>query len=148
MLPPDEPVKPTKRDEAMIRDLQETFEEYADLAPKMHSDVLARVLESEDMAFLCDYVAQHTSLKYTDKQEVLEQKSPRRRIGLLIKKLAAEVEILRIEARDPEQSAGSDGPKPAGLLPAGADRSDPGRAGGGGRRQCGSPANMQSAYWS
>ena len=98
MLPPDEPVKPTKRDEAMIRNLQETFEEYAELAPKMHSDVLARVLESEDMAFLCDYVAQHTSLKYTDKQEVLEQKSPRRRIGLLIKKLAAEVEILRIEA--------------------------------------------------
>lgn len=96
-LAADEPIKPTKRDEAMIRNLQDLFIEYADLAPKMNSDVVLNVMESSDIGYLSDYVAQNSALKYTDKQEVLEQLNPRRRIALLIKKMAAEVDILKIE---------------------------------------------------
>ena len=96
-IQPEEPAHLTKRDEAMIRNVQELFVDYTDLVPKVNSDVVLNVMESRDMGYLCDYVAQNTALKYPDKQEVLEQLNPRRRMALLIKKLASEVDILRIE---------------------------------------------------
>ena len=96
-IQPEEPAHLTKRDEAMIRNVQELFVDYTDLVPKVNSDVVLNVMESRDMGYLGDYVAQTTALKSPDKQEVLEQLNPRRRMALLIKKLASEVDILRIE---------------------------------------------------
>ena len=76
---------------------RQLFVDYTDLVPKVNSDVVLNVMESREVGYLCDYVAQNTALKYPDKQEVLEQLNPRRRMALLIKKLASEVDILRIE---------------------------------------------------
>ena len=55
-LDEEQPAKPTKRDEAMIRNLRELFVDYVDLSPKMNSDVTLNVMENDQMSFLCDYV--------------------------------------------------------------------------------------------
>ena len=81
-IQPEEPVKLTKRDEAMIRNVQELFEEYADLAPKMQQRCVGSVCWKAKTWPICATMWPSTpALKYTDKQEVLEQNDPRRRIG-------------------------------------------------------------------
>ena len=66
-IQPEEPAHLTKRDEAMIRNVQELFVDYTDLVPKVNSDVVLNVMESREVGYLCDYVAQNTALKYPDK---------------------------------------------------------------------------------
>ncbi|WP_458862066.1 endopeptidase La [Acidaminobacterium chupaoyuni] len=87
----------TKRDEALLRNLQELFLEYVELIPKMNSDVVLNVMEASDLGYAADYVAQNTGLKYGDKQQILEELNPRRRIAALVKLLSAEIEILKLE---------------------------------------------------
>ena len=87
----------TKRDEALLRTVRELFGQYAELAPKMTGDILMNVMESEDMAFLSDYIAQNIQLRSEDKQQLLEQVDARRRLSLLSKILAQENEVLALE---------------------------------------------------
>lgn len=96
-LDEEQPAKPTKRDEAMIRNLRELFVDYVDLSPKMNSDVTLNVMENDQMSFLCDYVTRYTNLKFQEKQQVLEQRNVRRRMAMVVKILIREVEILRLE---------------------------------------------------
>ena len=79
-----------------MRSVRELFMEYSELAPKMTGDILLNVMESDDMAFLSDYVAQNIQLRAEDKQQLLEQAEPRRRMMLLSRVLMQELSLIHI----------------------------------------------------
>ncbi len=94
---PEEEVRRTARTEALIRRTYELFERYIELAPKMTPDVLLSVLSSEDPGYIADYIAQNIVMRAGDKQAILEELRPVRRLERLYQILRREVEILELE---------------------------------------------------
>ncbi|MEG2119280.1 MAG: LON peptidase substrate-binding domain-containing protein, partial [Pseudoflavonifractor sp.] len=92
-----EPLKTSPRTEALIRRTYDLFETYTDLTPKMTPDVLLSVLASEDPGYIADYIAQNIVMRSGDKQSILEELRPVRRLELLYRLLRREVEILELE---------------------------------------------------
>ncbi len=92
----DGPVKVSPRTEALIRRTYDLFESYTELAPKMTPDVLLAVLASEDPGYIADYIAQNIVMRSGDKQAVLEELRPVRRLEKLAQILHREVEILEL----------------------------------------------------
>jgi ATP-dependent Lon protease len=90
-------VKTTPRTEALIRRTYDLFETYTELAPRMTPDVLLTVLASEDPGYIADYIAQNIIMRAGDKQSVLEELRPVRRLEKLFQILQREVEILEAE---------------------------------------------------
>ena len=96
-LPIPESVRNTPRTEALIRSTYELFETYTELSPRMTSDVLIHVLASEDPGYIADYIAQNIAMRAGDKQAILEELRPLRRLERLCHALKREVEILQLE---------------------------------------------------
>lgn len=90
-------VKASPRTEALIRRTYDLFETYTELAPKMTPDVLLAVLASEDAGYIADYIAQNIVMRSGDKQAILEELRPIRRMEKLAQILHREVEILELE---------------------------------------------------
>jgi len=90
-------VKNSARTEALIRRAYELFESYAEMAPRMSSEVLVRVLASDDPGYIADYIAQNIVMRAGDKQAILEELSPVRRLERLSHILRRELEILELE---------------------------------------------------
>ncbi|MDO4175572.1 MAG: endopeptidase La [Eubacteriales bacterium] len=86
-----------KRKEALVRTLQDQFEEYASLSAHITHDVVMSVLDGGEPGYLSDYVAQNTPLAFEIKQDLLEQLHDVRRMEQVIRVLGNETEILRIE---------------------------------------------------
>jgi len=97
LLPEMEINRVTKRDLAMVRNAQELFMEYTTLAPQMASDVIMHVMAARDPGTLSDYIAQNVQMTFENKQRILEIQDPRRRMTLLLRLLAQELEILHLE---------------------------------------------------
>ena len=87
----------TPRTEALIRSTYELFERYAELSPRMTGDVLISVLASEDPGYIADYIAQNIAMRASDKQAILEELQPVRRLTKLAHALSREVSILELE---------------------------------------------------
>ena len=102
-FPEQELPKPTARVEAMIRNCYEIFEQYASLAPKMTPDVMLNVMSSTDPGYIADYIAQNISMRSQDKQNVLEELRPVRRLEKVTKILARETQVLQLEQDIQEQ---------------------------------------------
>ena len=96
-IPAETSVKRSTRTEALIRQTYELFETYIDLAPKMTPDILLSVLSSEDPGYIADYIAQNLPMRTGDKQAILEELRPVRRLEKLCQNLRREVEILELE---------------------------------------------------
>ena len=79
-IPGEAPVKRSARTEALIRQTYELFETYIELAPKMTPDILLSVLSSEDPGYIADYIAQNLPMRTGDKQAILEELRPVRRL--------------------------------------------------------------------
>lgn len=86
-----------RRKEALVRALQDRFEEYAGLAQQVTNDVVMTVLDGGEPGYLADYVAQNTPLAYETKQELLEELHDVRRLERVVRVLGHEIEILEIE---------------------------------------------------
>ena len=86
-----------RRKEALVRALQDRFEEYAGLASQITNDVVMTVLDGGEPGYLADYVAQNTPLAYETKQELLEELHDVRRLERVVRVLGHEIEILQIE---------------------------------------------------
>lgn len=96
-IPSEQPVKHSARTEALIRQTYDLFESYIELAPKMTPDILLSVLSSEDPGYIADYIAQNLPMRTGDKQVILEELRPVRRLEKLCQSLRREVEILELE---------------------------------------------------
>ncbi|MCI8478258.1 MAG: endopeptidase La [Oscillospiraceae bacterium] len=96
-IPSQEEVRRSTRTEALIRHTYELFERYVELAPRMTPDILINILSSEDPGYIADYIAQNIVMRAGDKQAVLEELRPIRRLERLGRLLSREVEILELE---------------------------------------------------
>ena len=83
--------------EALVRSTQELFSEYVEFAPKLSNDVMLNVISAETMGDLADYIAQSIPSKFTNKQMVLEELHPYKRLNLVHKLLVRELEIFKVE---------------------------------------------------
>ncbi|MDL2288685.1 endopeptidase La, partial [Oscillospiraceae bacterium OttesenSCG-928-F05] len=88
----------SKRLEALVREAQTVFDEYAGLAPRMTHEVVLNVMASDDPAYLADYIAQNIPVQHQDKQVFLEERDPVRRLEKICTLLSREIEIMEIGA--------------------------------------------------
>ncbi len=93
----DAPVPNTPKTEALMRSTYEMFQQYAELAAKVSPDLLIHVLASQDPGYIADYIAQNIAMRNGDKQAILEELRPVRRLEKLYRLLEREVEILILD---------------------------------------------------
>ena len=97
-IPEPEASAKSAKTEALMRSTYELFQRYADLTPKMSPDLLIHVLASQDPGYIADYIAQNIPMRNSDKQVILEELKPVRRLERLHRLLEREVEILALDA--------------------------------------------------
>ena len=85
------------RVQALLRQAHGAYEQFVDLAAKNLQDGLLQVISSDDAGFVADFIGQNSSIPYPDKQKLLEQAHPVKRLELAVKLLAKELEILELE---------------------------------------------------
>lgn len=98
LLEEDPPGRRTKRVEAMLRQTYAIFGEYKEVSNSVSDDFLAAVLDLKDPGRLADVIGQNINLRHDDRQRLLEELNPVRRLQRLNELLAHEVEVLSIES--------------------------------------------------
>jgi ATP-dependent Lon protease len=93
------PYRKTARSEALIRYTQSLFEEYIQNYSHIPPDIVIGVIQKKDCGELADYIAANLSLDYTEKQTILEERNPVRRLQKLSAVLKKEIQILALEAK-------------------------------------------------
>ncbi|MFZ7111088.1 MAG: endopeptidase La [Desulfatiglandales bacterium] len=89
----------TLESKALVRAVNESFEEYAKLNEKIGKDIVATIAAIDDPPRLADTIAAHMPLKVQDKQELLEMEEANKRLERLFEKLRSEIDILKLESR-------------------------------------------------
>ena len=96
-IPVSEHIRNTPKDEALIRQVYDLFETYCNLSPRVNPDTFLNILSNDDPGYIADYIAQNIHLRVEDKQTILEELRPQRRLSRLFQILRREVEILKLE---------------------------------------------------
>ena len=94
-------IEPTKREsvrsEALVRAAYDLFQQYADLSGKITQEVTLNVLASREISWLSDFIAQSIPLRYEDKQSVLDELNPIRRMNRVNEILRREIQIQKAD---------------------------------------------------
>src|SRR5437870_350937 len=85
--------------EALVRSVHATFEAYVKLNKRIPPEMLMSVATIDDPARLADTIVAHLSLKLNDKQAILEEHSPAKRLEKLYELMQGEIEILQVEKK-------------------------------------------------
>ena len=83
--------------EALVRQVYDLFEVYCSLAPRVNPETFLNVLTNDDPGYIADYIAQNINLRVDDKQTILEELRPMRRLSRMHQILLREVEVLKLE---------------------------------------------------
>ena len=86
------------RTEALVRQVYTLMERYTELSDRVTPEVYLKLLASDDPAYISDYAAQNLPLRFEDKQAILEELRPARRLERLCRIMTREVEILEVES--------------------------------------------------
>ena len=97
LLEEDFPGRMTPRMEALIRQTYVIFGEYKELVTNLNDDFVSAVLDCRDPGHLADFIAQNINLRHGDRQRILEELNPVKRLRLLNEILAHEVEVISLE---------------------------------------------------
>ena len=127
---PDVAERKTARIEALIRHCCNLFDAYVTVSGNMAPESVITVLGSTNAGFVSNFIAQHVFLRPEQKQELLEQTRPSRRLTLLSKMLLHETSVLGLQHQLEEAAQEPDA---AGVSAARADEDHSGRARRGGR---------------
>jgi len=84
---------------ALVRSVNATFENYAGLSKKIPPEMVTTIAAIEEAGRFADTVAAHLNVPIVDKQKVLEEIDPARRLEELLALMEREVEILQIEKK-------------------------------------------------
>ena len=98
------PVRGSAKTEALMRAAYELFQNYAELSPKLSADLIVHVLASQDPGHIADYIAQNIPMRNSDKQSILEELRPVKRLERLYRLLEREVEILSLDQEIQERA--------------------------------------------
>lgn len=85
------------RKEALIRRCVSLFQEYAASSGIMLPDRFLRIAAADDMGHIADFVAQHVLSDHQNKQLVLEEPRPAKRIELVLRLVRQEINIQNLE---------------------------------------------------
>ena len=83
--------------EALIRRAQEMITEFSEIGPKLPADLLTEIIAATDTGKLADFIASNIFMRLEDKQLVLEEFSPGKRLTVALKILDREISILDFE---------------------------------------------------
>ncbi len=83
--------------EVMLRQSYELYAHYLDLTSSHSPEAVAALASSGDPGYAADYIAQNIRLRHQEKQQVLEELSPYKRIEKVNKILLRELEVLEVE---------------------------------------------------
>ena len=84
---------------ALMRTVDEAFQEYAKLNDKIGKELVSTVSSIEDASRFADTIAAHLPLKVSDKQGLLEAEDLKPRLEMLFEMLRNEINILGLESR-------------------------------------------------
>ncbi len=85
------------RKEAILRNCLRVFDSYVQLNPELMGEQLLHVRQNSDLSYVCNYIAQTTNISPADKQLLLEELRPSRRLEKLAKILTREISIMSVE---------------------------------------------------
>ena len=94
---PSETFHRSPRTEALLRQTWNLFSEYAQMSGNIPEEIITTVMDSRDVGYLADFIAQNIPLRHTDKQEILEELAPFVRLRKMNSLLARECNILGFE---------------------------------------------------
>lgn len=83
--------------EALMRRVVATFEEYVKLSNRISPETMLTIMSIENPAQLADSIASNVVLRVEQKQEILNEFHPQKRLEKLLEVLIKEIEILEIE---------------------------------------------------
>ena len=86
------------RVEALIRRARQLFAEFLELSQKPGREQMLQLAATDDPGLAADLLAQNATYGYQDKQKVLEQLHPVRRLDLSNRQMAKELDVLRLES--------------------------------------------------
>jgi ATP-dependent Lon protease len=89
----------TPRTTALIRTINESFEEYSKLNKKIGKELVSTLAAIENPSRLADTIAAHLAIKVSHKQELLECIDVDLRLEKLLERLSNEINILALEGR-------------------------------------------------
>ena len=84
--------------EARMRTVMERFEEYVKFLPKVSGDIQMTVQSIKNPALLADFIAANVLYKFQDKQAILDEFDPLRRLELLSMVMEKEINVLKLES--------------------------------------------------
>ncbi|MCB9228461.1 MAG: endopeptidase La [Deltaproteobacteria bacterium] len=86
--------------EALIRTVKMSFDNYVRLNKRIPPEMLLSISQIDDESKLADTLVAHlTNLKLQDKQKLLEEADPRKRLEDLYGFIQSEIEIMRVEKK-------------------------------------------------
>ena len=94
---PDVEERKTARTEALIRHCCNLFDAYVTASGNMAPESVISVLGSTNAAFVSNFISQHVFLRPEEKQELLEETRPSRRLSKLSKMLLHETSVLGLQ---------------------------------------------------
>ena len=86
-----------ERREALLRSCLSLFEEYIQYNSDMISEQIINLLANPDPSYVSNYIAQNVRFSIEDRQALLEERYPCRRLALINRLLTRELNILSIE---------------------------------------------------
>ncbi len=95
----EEPDEDSSEVAALMRSVQDVFEDYVKLNTRIPPEMLVSVRTIEEAGRLADTIVAHVALKLKDKQELLETASPSKRLERLGELMQGEIEIRQVEKK-------------------------------------------------
>jgi ATP-dependent Lon protease len=89
----------TPKTTALIRTINESFDEYSKLNKKIGKELISTLAAIENPSRLADTIAAHLAIKVSHKQELLECVDVDLRLERLLERLSNEINILALEGR-------------------------------------------------
>jgi len=83
--------------EALVRDLKSTIADFVKFLPKFSKELLLVINSIQNPGMLCDFVAANIVIETADKEKILEEFDPLRRLELMLMILEQERQILSEE---------------------------------------------------
>ena len=93
-----------EKKEALIRSCLSQFEEYIQYNGDMINEQLINLLANPEPSYISNYLAQNVRLSVEDRQLLLEERYPTRRLSLINRMLTRELSILNIEKELSDQT--------------------------------------------
>jgi ATP-dependent Lon protease len=95
----DDPEEPEADLQALSRAVVGQFEQYIKLNKKVPAEVMISINQIEEASRLADTVAQHLTLKISDKQDLLELETVSLRMEKIFGFMEGEISVLQVEKR-------------------------------------------------